>query len=133
MLIKIDDNNTFDNIQKRFNSVFPYLRVEFFKKKLPFPGSGISIKQPILLLDKTLTETRTIISEGTITICPEMTISELEKCFNEIYGLSTQVLRKSGNIWLITTVTDEWTLEEQNRQGEIITQQVNERKLKRSD
>lgn len=133
MLIKIDDNNTFDNIQQRFSSVFPFLKLEFFKKKLPFLGPGISIKQPITILDKTLTETRTIFKEGTITISPEMTISELEKCFNEIYGLSTQVLRQSGNVWLITTVTDKWTLEEQNRQGEIITQQVNERKLKRSE
>ena len=132
MLIKIDDNNTFSNIQQRFNSVFPFLKLEFFKKKLPFLG-GLSIKQPITLLDKTLTESRTISKEGAIIISPEMTISELEKNFNEIYGLSTQVLRKSGNVWLVTTVTDKWTLEEQNRQGEIITLQVNERKLKRSE
>jgi hypothetical protein len=133
MLIKIDDNNTFNNIQQRFRSLFPFLKLEFLKKKTPFPGSGVSIKQPITILDKTLAESRTIFKEGTITISPEMTISELEKCFNEIYGLSTQVLRQSGNVWLITTVTDKWTLEEQNRQGEIITQQVNERKLKRSE
>lgn len=132
MLIEINDNNTFNNIQQRFSSVFPFLRLEFFKKKLPFLG-GLSVKQPITILDKTLTESRTIFKEGSITISPEMTISELEKCFNEIYGLSTQVLRQSGNIWLVTTVTDEWSLAEQNFQGEIITQQVNERKLKRSE
>ncbi|MDE3144966.1 MAG: hypothetical protein KGL19_12475, partial [Bacteroidota bacterium] len=61
---------------------------------------------------------------------PTMTVSELEQKFNDIYGLSTQVFRKSGNIWLVTTVTDKWTLEEQNRQGEIITKQVAERKSK---
>lgn len=132
MLIKIDDTNTFANIQQRFSSIFPFLKIEFFKKKPPFLG-GVSIKQPITLLDKTLTESRTIITEGVITISPEMTINELEKKFNEIYGLSTQVLRQSGNVWLVTTVTDKWSLEEQNRQGEIITHQIRERKFDRSE
>jgi hypothetical protein len=32
-----------------------------------------------------------------------------------------QVYRKSGKIWLETTVTDSWTLEEQNKQGESLS------------
>jgi hypothetical protein len=59
-----------------------------------------------------------------------MTVSELEKSFTEIYGLYTQVFRKSGNIWLVTTITDNWTLNEQNQQGEIITKQLGDRKAK---
>lgn len=128
MLIQIDDNNTFDYIQQRFSLLYPFLRLEFFKKKSPLLGSGVSIKQPITNLNKTLAESRTIINEGKIIISPKMTVSELEKSFNEIYGLSTQVFRQSGNVWLVTTVTDKWTLEEQNKQGEIITQQVQDRK-----
>jgi hypothetical protein len=133
MLIQIDDNNTFEDIQQRFSSLFPFLKLEFFKKRAQFSGSGAIIKEPVTKLNKTLTEFRTLFKEGRITICPEMTVSELEKNFNEVYGLSTQVFRKSGNVWLVTTVTDKWTLEEQNRQGEIITQQVNDRKSKLSE
>lgn len=51
-------------------------------------------------------------------ITPDMTVTDLEQSFNTIYGLGVQVFRKSGKIWLETTVTDGWTLEEQNRQGE---------------
>lgn len=133
MFIEINDKDTLDYIQQRFSSAFPYLRLEFIRKKLPFSTPGASVKHPITLLDKTLAESRTTTKEGTITISPAMTISQLEKSFTEIYGISTQVLRQSGNIWLVTTVTDKWTLEEQNMQGEIITQQVNDRKFKQSE
>ena len=49
-----------------------------------------------------------------------MTVSDLEQKFAELFGLSVQVFRKSANVWLETTVTDGWTLEEQNRQGEAL-------------
>jgi len=47
-----------------------------------------------------------------------MKVSELEKIFLEDYGLNVQVFRNSGRVWLETTMTDDWTLAEQNRQGE---------------
>ena len=42
--------------------------------------------------------------------------------FGEVYGLGVQVFRKSGNVWLETTVTDSWTLKEQNDQGESLSE-----------
>jgi hypothetical protein len=54
-----------------------------------------------------------------------MKVIELEAMFTNYYALKTQVFRKSGKIWLETTVTDAWTLEEQNSQGETITAQMN--------
>jgi hypothetical protein len=35
-----------------------------------------------------------------------------------------QVLRKSGKAWLEATITDGWTLEEQNIQGEDLSEIV---------
>ncbi|MEI8136499.1 MAG: hypothetical protein WCH21_04145 [Bacteroidota bacterium] len=70
---------------------------------------------------KTLGECRTIHDSGTITITPQMTVADLEQNFRDIYGLSAQVFRKSGKVWLETTVTDVWTLEEQNSQGESLS------------
>jgi hypothetical protein len=43
-----------------------------------------------------------------------MTVGELEQSFRDIYGLATQVFRKSGNNWIETTETVDWTLEKQN-------------------
>ena len=50
-----------------------------------------------------------------------MTVIDLEKKFREVFGLGIQVFRKSGKAWLETTLTDNWTLEEQNRQGEALS------------
>lgn len=126
MLIQIKENLKISEIQEQFSSIFPFLKLEFIKNKTHARTSVI--KQPLIDINKTLYEIRTILKDSFITISPTMTVSELENQFIDIFGLSTQVFRKSGNIWLVTTVTDKWTLEEQNRQGEIITNQVNERK-----
>jgi hypothetical protein len=128
MAINIEDNNNIYGIQEKFSSLFPFLKLEFFRKSSQ--QNTISTKQLITNTSKTLAECRTVFKAGHITIAPEMTVSELEKSFNEIYGLYTQVFRKSGNIWLVTTITDNWTLEEQNQQGEIITKQLSDRKAK---
>ncbi len=129
MTIKIEEILKISEIQEQFSMIFPFLKLEFFKKSPQ--ASPLVIKQPLININKTLAESRTVFKGNIeINITPEMTVSELEKQFNDIYGLSTQVFRKSGNIWLVTTVTDKWTLAEQNRQGEIITKQVQERKSK---
>ncbi len=127
-MIKITDILIISEIQEAFSSEFPFLKLEFFKKSPQ--ATALSVKQPLININKTLAESRTIFKNGEIQIIPTMTVSELEQQFNDIFGLSTQVFRKSGNIWLVTTVTDKWTLEEQNRQGEIITKQVTDRKSK---
>jgi hypothetical protein len=45
-----------------------------------------------------------------------------------VYGLSVQVFRKSGNVWLETSATDNWTLRQQNNEGaELSTQMKNDR------
>jgi tyrosyl-tRNA synthetase len=44
-----------------------------------------------------------------------MKVAELEGVFAKNFGLSVQVFRKSGNLWLQTTTTDNWTLAEQNQ------------------
>jgi hypothetical protein len=33
------------------------------------------------------------------------------------FGLCVQVFRKSGNHWIETSLTNSWTLEQQNREG----------------
>ena len=46
-----------------------------------------------------------------------MTVGELEKLFRERFGANIQVSRKSGTLWLETTMTDNWTLKQQNEHG----------------
>lgn len=116
MLININDHRKIFAIQKEFSEVFPYLKLEFFSK--PHKQGGSSPKDLMKHPAKTLGECRTIHSSGTITITPNMTVTGLENNFSDVYGLSVQVFRKSGNTWLETSATDNWTLEKQNKQGE---------------
>lgn len=116
MLVTINDDRKIYAIQEEFNHAFPYLKIEFFSK--PHKSGGASAKKFVKSNSKTLGECRTIHNNGNLTIKPSMTVSSLEQAFQDVYGLSVQVFRKSGKVWLETTVTDGWTLEEQNHQGE---------------
>ena len=46
-----------------------------------------------------------------------MTVTELENKIHEVFGLNAEVLRKSGNVWLETKLTSNWTLLQQNKMG----------------
>ncbi|HEY1038677.1 MAG TPA: hypothetical protein VGF30_04690 [Bacteroidia bacterium] len=116
MKITINDKRKISAIQDKFVKIFPYLKLEFFSKAHK-PGAGNPKK---LLKDHSLTvgDCRSVHKDGQITIRPSMTVTDLEQRFSTLFGLGVQVFRKSGKVWLETTVTDDWTLEEQNRQGE---------------
>ena len=116
MKITINDQRKIFAIQEEFNHFFPYLKLEFFSK--PHTYGGANEKKFMKSNSKTLGECRTIHHAGQITIEPGMTVAELEQHFRDVFGLGVQVFRQSGRTWLETTVTDGWTLEEQNRQGE---------------
>jgi hypothetical protein len=53
-------------------------------------------------------------------------VSKVEMGFQESFGISVQVFRKSGKVWLETSATDCWTLEEQNEQGAFMAQEIGE-------
>jgi len=120
MKITINDKRKIFAIQEEFSQAYPYLKLEFFSK--PHSVGGGSAKKFIKHNSKTLGECRTVHNKGRITITPEMTVADLEQRFSDIYGLGVQVFRKSGKVWLETTVTDSWTLETQNLQGEALSQ-----------
>lgn len=120
MKITINDKRKIHAIQEEFNKNFPYLKIEFFTK--PHKPGGASPKKLLENSSKTLGECRTIHKKGNITITPNMTVSDMEQSFADVYGLSIQVFRQSGKVWLETTVTDGWTLEEQNNQGKALSQ-----------
>ena len=115
MNIIINDHRKIFAIQEEFQNLFPYLKIEFFAK--PHKVGAPSSKKIMKHSAKTLGECRTIHHTGVITITPHITVAALEQNFSDVYGLSVQLFRKSGNAWLETSVTDSWTLEQQNNQG----------------
>ncbi len=123
----LENNMSIAIVQQLFNEQFPFLKIEFFEKDSKFNGN-IAAKKYINNSTKKLIDFKLPQIEGyPIIIHSEMTVTELEKAFTKVYKLQTQVFRKSGNIWLETTITDGWTLEDQNAQGQIITEQIRSR------
>lgn len=115
--MQIKDNVLISAIQKEFNKMFPFLKIEFYEKKHA-EGEGSENKKKIDP-GKTIGEVRSVDHSGELKILETQKVGEFEKQFAKDYGLSVQVFRKSGDIWLQTTSTDEWTLKEQNQKGEV--------------
>lgn len=120
MKIKIDDKRNIQSIQEEFNKAFPFLKIEFFSK--PHKPGGASSKKNTEKPNQLLGELRGVHTMGDIIIDPDMTVNDLEQQFNSKFGLNIQVFRKSGKVWLETTVTDDWTLKSQNDQGESLSE-----------
>ena len=119
----INMQQTVAGIQTQFNSQYPFLKIEFFRQA---PVSGIgNAKNKMIIHDMKLDAIHGISKIGKIKLSNQMTVNELENCFEKEYGLFVQVFRKSGKIWLETTATDNWTLEQQNEEGKYLDQHLN--------
>ncbi|MBL0309272.1 MAG: hypothetical protein IPP77_06225 [Bacteroidetes bacterium] len=115
MEILIKDSRTILDIQKEFNLEFPFLKLEFFNT--PHSVAAPSAKSTIYSSERTLGTCRKVHNEGALYISPENTVAQVESELWEKFGLSTQIFRKSGRLWIETSLTDSWTLERQNREG----------------
>ena len=101
--IKIIDSKKISSLQEEFHEIFPFLKLEFFHHRHnSFQGST---KKDILNPDLTLKQCRKKKTEGAILLKETMKVNEIENLFQEIFGLSAQVFRKSGRSWIETTVT----------------------------
>ena len=114
MELVINDKITITELQKQFSSEFPYLKIEFFD--IPPTMDGLP-KSHMYPNHRTLGTCRKMHNEGTIQITPNDTVESLEITLWKEFGLSTEVFRKSGNLWIETTLSDSWTLKRQNDEG----------------
>ena len=113
--MKITDKKTIQEVQNEFNKKFPFLKIEFYKKAHgEHEGSPDDLKWDT---DLTIGEIRNRTNSGDLSIDGALTVGALENNFSEQYGLNVQVFHKSGNLWLQTTATDEWTLDKQNNKA----------------
>lgn len=111
----INNSKTIKEIQEEFNKKFPYLKIEFYKVRHQVgEGSPKSIQwdpdTPIRLI-------RYSDHAGDVSINGNLKVSTLEQKLEDEYRLHAQVFYRSGDIWLQTTRTDDWTLSEQNERA----------------
>ena len=117
MKLQINKSTTIAEVQTEFSKLFPFLKIEFFTRSRETDGSLWS-KHMVFNRTKTMDEIGQIkADDNTIEISPSMTVNTFEQNLQKDFGLSVQVFRKSGNVWLQTTATDEWTLAAQNQKA----------------
>ncbi|MGH2553409.1 MAG: hypothetical protein ACRDEB_06805 [Chitinophagaceae bacterium] len=115
MHLNISSNRLISEVQKEFNEAYPFLKIEFFKPR-SFARSDFMTHQ-IIPSHLKIGDGQLAITDGRIEIAENIKVSELEKNFKDMFNMAVQVFRKSGNLWLETTMTDDWTLEQQNNHG----------------
>ncbi len=122
--LTVNDHKLISAVQEEFNSFFPYLKIEFFRKPHE-KGEGSARKN---MYDADTPVNKIISRKGTDTapvpVNGSMKVHEFEKSLKTQFGLHVQVFRKSGNVWLETSATDGWTLDEQNAEGKSLQQQL---------
>ena len=116
MKIQVSKDKTIAQLQDAFSQEYPYLKLAFFTK--PHKAyKGSPAKFLVSDGNVTLGSLEKKPHSGDLYIEPEMPTWQVERLFEEEFGLHVQVFRKSGNTWLETSVTDDLTLEEQNVKG----------------
>jgi hypothetical protein len=115
MKIEIKDSRLLNEIQKEFNQEFPYLKIEFFESAHK-PKEALP-KSKMYASNRKIGTCRKIHNEGVITIDRNDSVAKFEQAMWDNFGLSVQVFRKSGNLWIETSLTDSWSLDRQNKEG----------------
>ena len=118
MNLSINNKTLVKNIQEEFTTLYPYLKIEFLTDTKTSNGYAKVEKIAPTTYFKLLHKL-----EHEIEICinNNRTVADLEKDFKNFIGLSVQLYRKSGNVWIETSLTDDWTLARQNDAGEVLS------------
>lgn len=117
MQLVIKQEKRLSEICKEFHKAFPFLKLGFKSRKHPM------LQEPIMLLSEsdtfTLADIRNATKEGVVQISGTMSVDTVEKKLADEYGLEVQVLRKAGEKWLVTTSTNDLSLQQQNTMGSL--------------
>jgi hypothetical protein len=116
MKLFIEKGSLAEDVKKIFTSCYPFLKIEFYKK----PLTNSLYKKEVIPLHLPLIQQINKQSETVINIEKSKTVAELENDFSLI-GLKAEIFRKSGNVWVETFLTNNWTLQQQNMEGEEIS------------
>lgn len=118
MKFLIKKSGRVSDIQQEFNNLFPYLKIELFKN--PHTYQELSPKNEMI---DSLTPLGKLINcdAKALDVDEKMTVGEFENLLQQECGLFVQVFRKSGRIWIGTSLTDTWTLEKQNKEGQLMS------------
>jgi hypothetical protein len=106
MEMSIERGTPIKDIQKGFSEMYPFLKIEVVDKK-----------QPV----KLVWESASPEEHRHVDISSNRTVAQLEEDFKKLLNLPIQLFRRAGNLWIETSLTHDWTLDQQNKEGELFS------------
>lgn len=112
-VLTIDERISVGDFQKEFNSIFPFLKIELYK---PSRGQHDEVgTKPMSIL---ISRDKIGNIAKRIDITSLTTVAQLKKMLSEKLGINSFIYRKSGSMWIETSLTEDWSLERQNHEAE---------------
>jgi len=125
MKLFIEKESLTEEVKKKITTCYPFLKIEFYKKQpahIKTTQKKEAMPYHLPLIQFKNTGGKTVIDMG-----HNITVAELEDQFASL-GLLSEVFRKSGNVWIETSLTNNWTLQQQNMEGEEISRHFSKKK-----
>ena len=105
------------DIQNTFSAFYPFLKIEFLESN----ARSKSQRRITVHSHTSLNKLKNIHEPQKISVENNRTVAEVSKDLENSLGLVVEMSRKSGNVWNVISVTDGWTLENQNASGQFIS------------
>jgi hypothetical protein len=121
VILHIRPDRSVGEIQHEFSASYPFLSMEFYKPALSLGKNSVAGEK--IASEKMLRQAMRVPVEGTVDISGETTTKSLESKLRDNYGLFVKLYRKSGNLWMKITLSDQWTLKQQNDHGKELSLQ----------
>lgn len=117
MKLQINKKTKIKDLQKIFSDAYPYLKIEFYNK--PHREKELSSVKDRISPGKIIGELDNFKGRDSINISKDRTVADMEAEFYDKFGIAVQVSRRTGDLWIETSLTDYRTLGMQNQQGKM--------------
>lgn len=115
MELTLTGDTSITELNKAFNSYFPFLRLQFNSVTQSLGDrSYLSLKENEQVK---LSEISDDFSGGVLFFKPITTIKEFVQKVQKVHGLQVRLLRRSGDIWIEAYESEEMTLQIENALG----------------
>jgi hypothetical protein len=119
MTLHMNESSTIKDIQTDFSTEYPFLKMDFLKIIRDRLG-WITGTEKMLPGEKMLPYYRNTVKMK-LSIDGDKTVNGLISDIEESLNMKVRVLRRSGNVWIETSLTMDWTLEQQNSEGKFLS------------
>ncbi len=123
MKLLLAPNMTIAYFNEAFRFFYPNLKLVFFQKTF---SNNQKLAESIRIVDEStcLKDLSLKKVQGFIQIDDDESTENFETDLEKIFGLNVEVFRRSGDLWLLTTLSDVHSLQEQEEWAELSLEKI---------